>query len=310
MIEEKIRSRADEEERLLQKISSHSITTTKDIIPEEIQRVYLSPIEVKKVLDNKDQTIRELEDEKRFLRGLATIGIVANTYIHETKASAHHIKIHLQEAQEALEHDTDIPGTLEQIKIAIGDSITLNSWFTVTLGSIIKDKRDRKLCNLMDLVTSYIDRWTKVTEGKNIRYRYTPQNISFKCFPYEIESILTNLITNSIASFNISKTEGPEISIDIDLAPDHDGILISYTDNGRGLSRKYKDDPEKILKAFETDKETTNGEKTGTGMGMWIVNSIVNDYKGNLDLSKNKTSDTGFHAQIYLKGRIIEEKGD
>ncbi|MDV0444367.1 sensor histidine kinase [Methanorbis rubei] len=301
-IENKIRTHADKEAQLLRKKGS---------VPESIRRdLYISPIDAQKVIDKQDREIRELEDEKRFLRVLATVGIAANTYVHETRASTHDIRIHLKEAKEALEYDNDVPRALEQINIARTNSTLLNSWFTVTLGSISQDKRERRHCNISDLVTAYIANWNEVTREREIEYKYASRDILFKCYPYEIESILTNLITNSIASFERFRTENPEISIEIDITQDHDGISISYTDNGRGLSRKYKDEPDKILAAFETDKETNKGEKRGTGMGMWIIKSIVDDYKGRLDLSKNKTSESGFHARIYLKGSVKEEKGE
>ena len=44
-----------------------------------------------------------------------------------------------------------------------------------------------------------------------------------------------------------------------------------------------------------------NGELVGTGMGMWIIDRTVREYKGKIDLSKNKTEEVGFHMAISLK---------
>lgn len=35
-------------------------------------------------------------------------------------------------------------------------------------------------------------------------------------------------------------------------------------------------------------------------MGMWIVNKIVKDYNGNINLSKNTTKTNGFEIEIEL----------
>ena len=36
-------------------------------------------------------------------------------------------------------------------------------------------------------------------------------------------------------------------------------------------------------------------------MGMWIIDRTVREYKGKIDLSKNKTEEIGFHMAISLK---------
>ena len=63
----------------------------------------------------------------------------------------------------------------------------------------------------------------------------------------------------------------------------------------------YKNNPDKILEQFETNKRDQNGEADGTGMGMWIVNNIVKDYGGEIDLSKNKVIKNGFWVKIKLR---------
>ena len=78
-------------------------------------------------------------------------------------------------------------------------------------------------------------------------------------------------------------------------------LVIHYDDNGPGLAKGYKKEPRKILEAFETNKRNSLNEKIGTGMGMWIINNIVNDYNGSIDLDKNMKLDTGFYIDIELK---------
>ena len=36
-------------------------------------------------------------------------------------------------------------------------------------------------------------------------------------------------------------------------------------------------------------------------MGMWIINNIVNKYKGSIELSKNKENNNGFYIDITLE---------
>ena len=79
--------------------------------------------------------------------------------------------------------------------------------------------------------------------------------------------------------------------------------MIEYADNGVGLINAYKENPRLILEPFESDKRSANGEIVGTGMGMWIINRIVNDYGGYIDLSENNKHASGFYSKITLNDK-------
>ena len=158
-----------------------------------------------------------------------------------------------------------------------------------------------KNVNLRDLMIELKNSWNDTC--KDIIIDLDCESVEFKCFTYEIESIINNLIANSTTAFKSSGQKDNRISIS--LSADEEGIVISYRDNGPGLSEKYKSDPDKIMEAMETDKTDLDGEIIGTGMGMWIIGKTVVEYNGNVDLSENVRSESGFHAKITLKGRRI-----
>ena len=67
----------------------------------------------------------------------------------------------------------------------------------------------------------------------------------------------------------------------------------------------FKKEPQKILKYGVTDRRNANGEVIGTGMGLWIVNNIVQNYKGQIDLKKILKKNQDFILISFLKeGRI------
>ena len=78
---------------------------------------------------------------------------------------------------------------------------------------------------------------------------------------------------------------------------------IKYSDNGPGLCDAFKREPQKILKYGVTDRRNANGEVIGTGMGLWIVDSIIQNYKGYIDLTENIEKETGFLINLYFEGR-------
>ena len=253
------------------------------------------------VIKHKDAQIQSLENELQLLRALGTIGILTNTYVHEIRGNTNNLGLKIVMAKEALEYDEDIPEALRNISEAIAYQESFGSWFKVTIETVRKDRRTMKNVNLRDLMIELKNSWNDTC--KDIAIDLDCESVEFRCFTYEIESIINNLIANSTTAFKSSVQKDKRITISI--SADEEGIVISYRDNGPGLSDKYKTDPDKIMEAMETDKTDLDGEIIGTGMGMWIIGKTVVEYNGNVDLSENVRSENGFHAKITLKGRRI-----
>ncbi|MGL5255514.1 MAG: ATP-binding protein [Proteocatella sp.] len=260
---------------------------------------------VSKLVEKKDSTIRDLENEIQMLRVLATTGIITNTYVHEIKDVTHKLNLNIVMAKEAIEFDRDMNTALDYINRASIMRQAFTSWFKVTIESVRRDKRSMKKTSISLLVSKLIESWKESLSPKKIEIIDSIDEVIFKCFPYEIESILNNLIANSVAAFDKKVSDNKKICIDI--SEQANGILIEYSDNGIGLSQSYKKNPRIILDPFETDKITNGGEIVGTGMGMWIINRIVGEYYGSIDLSKNIFDADGFYIDISLKNRSQEE---
>ena len=262
----------------------------------------VSASDAKIVLDAKDEHIEELENEIKMLRALATTGIVTNTYIHEFKTLSHRLNMKIVMAKEAIEKDQDMKAACEYINQANEIREGFNSWFQVTIESVKKDKRRRRKVDISKVILGAIDSWNKTLKPKNIEILYEgdlKKEIYLKCFPYEIDTIISNLVANSTASFDKVKTK--ERKIYIDAKEENEYIRIDYHDTGAGIDPIYKNNPEKTLEVFETDKRNSSGEKIGTGMGLWIVNNTVEDYGGKIDLSKNRTEENGYYITLFFK---------
>lgn len=251
------------------------------------------------VINQRDAQIQSLENENQLLRALATIGIITNTYVHEIRGSTNTLGLKVVMAKEELEYDRNIEGALKYINEAITCQQSFGSWFKVTIESVKKDRRTMKNVNLHDLFEDLKKSWSDTCPDTEISIEC--DQILFRCFPYEIESIINNLVANSTSAFKSVNQLDRKIHIRVQ---QQDNIIkILYQDNGPGLSAKYKKNPDLIMDAMETDKTDVDGEVVGTGMGMWIIQKTVTDYKGTIDLSSNIDSEIGFHAAISLKGR-------
>lgn len=80
-----------------------------------------------------------------------------------------------------------------------------------------------------------------------------------RCFPYEIDTIFSNLITNSTASFEKVRTE--ERKIYIDIKEDDANIRIDYSDTGVGLDPIYKKIQRKYWRYLKLIKEIPTEKK-------------------------------------------------
>lgn len=281
-IEEEINSKAKKSENMSTKVEDTTVEAK----------------EAKKLMDKKDEEIKNLEDENKMLRNLATTGIISNQYIHETNQAVNNIGLTITTIWDLLE-DNNVKKAIEFLEETEGYIKKLNSWFDVTIRSIRRDKRKMKFTDIGTLVNEQIKIWKEVLKNQKIEINFNSDEnlIEIKCFPYEIESIISNLIANSVHEFD--NMDNKNISINIQNSKD--GIVLHYEDNGPGLAKGYKEEPRKILEAFETNKRNSLNEKIGTGMGMWIINNIVNDYDGSINLEKNRIVDKGFYIDIELK---------
>lgn len=291
------------EAELSQKIAEDS-KKQKDVENSKISSFSPSVMDVAKVseiLDKKESTIQELENEIKMLRVLATTGIVTNTYVHEIKDLTHKLSMKIVMAKESLEIDNDINSAITYINAANDIRESFNSWFKVTIESVRKDKRTMQCVDVHSLLGKLTSAWTETLKPKNIDIFLAAEDVNFQCFPYELESIVNNLIANSVASFD--RVRVADQSIYISVIQNDMGIVIKYRDTGIGLTSAYKKSPRLILEPFETDKATSNGDVIGTGMGMWIISRTASEYNGSIDLSENLSKENGFHVQIYLNGK-------
>ncbi|MCL2228424.1 MAG: ATP-binding protein [Firmicutes bacterium] len=264
---------------------------------------YVHVKEAKKAIEGKQVQLQDLEDENRLLRSLATTGIAINTYMHEIRNLIHDLKMDAKHASEALRIRDNKEESLQKINEIRNITNYFDSWFQVTIESINSDKRKRKRVDIGALLSGCIDSW-KDSIGTDINFeKEIDEKLNLDCFPFEIESILHNLISNSYKSFREKPVEGKTIRIK--MYKKDKQVVIEYEDNGFGLVEEYKKKPDLILQQMVTS-DTRDGKKIGTGLGLWIVNNIVSDYKGNIDLSKNINSDKGFFINIFLgeKGEI------
>lgn len=104
-------------------------------------------------------------------------------------------------------------------------------------------------------------------------------NLSGKSFPYVIspalfEILLMNLFTNAI---KYNESEVPRL--DITFEPKGRGLHIRFKDNGLGLP---KSELKKVFKKFYQIGHSDDMSAKGTGLGLYLVESIARFHKGKM----------------------------
>lgn len=265
-----------------------------------------NPMEISALLDameqRKEQELQELRDENKMLQTLATTGIVTNMFMHEIRTLTNNIGQELDSAFEALKYDNDVDYATKNIVRAITLKKNFKAWFGITIESIKKDKRRRKKQNLKAMLEVFMKTWDEILGKNGVRLIYScDEDIEFWCFEFDIENIISNLISNSMASFDReTETALDKKEITIEISTMEKGFLLVFKDTGWGLVPKYKERPEMILEAFESSRNLIGEEEDGTGMGMWIVNRTVLEYNGSIDLSENRRAEKGFYIKIQF----------
>ena len=244
-------------------------------------------------------------DEIMEIRTLASLGLIVSSFAHELKEIRNHSYeiIELEKVFRKLSSSTKLNPVLFNDGIEIIDLLKQNSvkvqhWVNYALTAIQTDKRKRKNINLNDFLESLRSKWQAILDSHNIDLRIkVPETIKdkFRAFPMDMETIFSNLITNSIEAFQKTKSKGKR-SIHIVYEFTDSDLMIKYRDNGCGLSSSFAT-PDKIFEPFTTTKKDRKGNPIGYGLGMYLVKDVVDNYNGKISVENRKN---GFSLTIIF----------
>ena len=137
--------------------------------------------------------------------------------------------------------------------------------------------------NLVDIINTNIDLIKKTDTSIKIHLNYSKtDDLNLNCDYEQISRAIFNLIKNSIESIqekalNIGNFDK---KINIAIKRINHYIAINIFDNGIGFTNNTK---KELIKPYYTTK------KKGSGLGLSIVNKIINDHNGNIEFNSDKT---------------------
>ena len=128
-------------------------------------------------------------------------------------------------------------------------------------------------------ISNNINLLSEIDSKININLNNKKNKILFNCDSEQISRVFFNLIKNSIESIHERQAKNPNFAkkISIVITSKSDYIEFIITDNGSGFS---ENNLKNILKPYYTTKSK------GSGLGLSIVNKIINDHEGTIEFKK------------------------
>jgi signal transduction histidine kinase len=264
-----------------------------------------------KRIEEKDEEIETMESEQKILRGMVTSGIVTASFSHELGNLSDVLISRTDELVELLESKSpqDIYQNVEDFLnpyILIEDmrkqDAKLQSWLKFSLASARKDKRRRKKVALNDYFQNFKSTWKSVLSNRMIDFSYDidDNKLDIRAMEIDLDSIFNNLLVNSIDSF-IRQKNNNKRKVELKINNTGKEIIIDYFDNGEGLSQDIREHSDVFKALYTTKRNEYTGEEIGTGLGMWLVDTIVKEYNGSIKLLYPENKGFGIRISFIRK---------
>ncbi len=244
-------------------------------------------------IERKEEQIEKLKDEQKILRGLASSGIVLASFSHDLSklndvlnSRTDKLKELISEKikEEDYEHAERRKNPFFQIERIKTQDIKLQNWLNFSLGATRKDKRKRPQVFLKNYFDEFKEDWITVLNERGIILDVSDiEDIELRVFEIDLDSVFNNLLVNSIEAFNLMK-ENRQRQIQVKVYTNGNAVVFDYSDNGTGLSKDIEKADVIFEPLFTTRRNPHTAEEEGTGLGMWLVKSIVKENDGDLKL--------------------------
>lgn len=243
-----------------------------------------------------EEEVEELISEIRLLRALATNGLITTSMVHDLKGLNAMLVSRVETLKTAIKMSNTSLVERHLHDMSINDEF-LRSWINVITAQSNRDKRRRLKKDLSFVINNCISMLSPILVRKKVEVDLSIDINKFerRIFEADFDSIIYNLIINSVESFEHSRCADRKIAISTEAYEDE--YKIHYSDNGAGLSEAFSAEPYKIFDYGTTSKYDNEGNQLGTGLGMYIFASSVSEYKGTYLLTKIKD---GFGITITI----------
>ncbi|NWG29683.1 MAG: sensor histidine kinase [Ignavibacteriaceae bacterium] len=223
----------------------------------------------KKVIETENR-YREFLHEDRSLR----LGQLTASLSHELNQPLTAILSTAQAGINFIDSNEATPELLKQIFQKIVENDKRGASILSSIRGMMKlESREKEKVNLNSLIDEVTSVYRNEASLRNIKLivNLTDEPVYIFADGIQIQQVLLNLIFN--ASQSMGKINASKKVITISDSINNTNVIVSVSDRGTGIDEAEKD---KLFKPFITAK------KEGTGIGLVICRSIIEDHEGKI----------------------------
>jgi signal transduction histidine kinase len=225
---------------------------------------------------------------------LATIGRMASSISHDLRHSLAAIVANSEFLCDGRLTSTQREELYQEVRTGVNSMTDL-------IDSLLEFARTRE--SLSPSYSSVCETVHRAVQVVRVHPRYHGTVIEVHCQdqflgwfdPRKLERALYNLLLNACEA--VPQTGG---KVDVTVGETEDSISIQVSDNGPGIEESIR---EKLFHPF-----VSYGKENGTGLGLAVVQKIVQDHGGEVILQRTPDQRTVF--TIVLPGRVMETVHD
>ena len=187
----------------------------------------------------------------------------------------------LKDETDVTEKET-IQNMLSDASESLSETVShLNDVVQITTSS----KDQLKKVNLLKAIKSVEKNISALLQEKNVKYNFEiPEDLNITAVPAYLESILLNLLTNSIKYS--SPNRRPEINITTIIK--NENIILNFSDNGQGIDLIRHG--EKLFGMYKTFHEHEDAK----GIGLFITKNQIEAMNGSIKVISEVDKGTTF----------------
>ncbi len=236
-----------------------------------------------------------LHDQLAHSDRLATIGQIAAGMAHELNQPLGNILGFAQLARKTPDLPPDAVSDIERIVMA---ALHMREVVRKLLIFARKAPIHRVATNLNTAVEEalFFLEWSCSREGVSVVRKLADDPPNVLADPSQLRQIVVNLVMNATQAMPGGGT------VFVETRPHDDGVMLAVQDTGHGMS---DDDLARVFEPFFTTKD----ENEGTGLGLAVVQGIVQSHDGTIRVESREGAGTRFEIHLPAERRSRRRNG-